>query len=1052
MKSFRILYLIFFLSGATGLVYEVIWVRLTGLVFGNTSHAISVVLGAFMAGLALGSWWLGRKADHVESPLRFYGLLEIGIGISAALVPFVFRSLDTVYWALAPSLNNIPGGNGLLRFLTSFAILIVPTFLMGGTLPVLARFFTEAVQEVQRKVGVLYALNTFGAACGTLAAALFFVPYLGNTRSTFLIAALNILIGLSAILMSRRAALSGPVEPPVAVFTESRGSTTSDRLVLVSLAMSGFVSMVYEVAWSRALTAMIGSSTYAFSIMLVTFLVGIALGSSIAVKWRSAGLRLLGLIQLGIAAGAVVFLGGYLVAPYILLGLLKALSYSFPAVMTSQFLLCASLMIFSTVCMGAALPVASQIYSNKLKVLGRSVGNIYSVNTLGAIAGSLAAGFVLVPLLGTERTILAGLFVNSAVAALVLSAPGAERRPNLAKWAALGLLIVATLSMRGGVFWAKEMLDRGILVYARSFEERPQLRISENYQDTDVVYFKDGSNATISVRKGEDYVGLRTNGKVDASNKADMITQLMIGYLPVLYHPSPRSTMIIGYGGGITVGAVTAFKEVEEIDCLEIEDAVIGAAPEFAEFNRKSYENPKVRIVYDDARNYMNVTRKQYDVIISEPSNPWIAGVASLFTSEFYERAAQVLKPDGVFAQWIQLYELDPEDLRMILREFQEKFPHVSVWVSSGDLIVIGTRQPQHLNLSRWVQLAADDPRLVREMRDYLKIPRAEGLLAYYVMGSDTVQKFSANAGHNSDDLPLLEFHAPRQLFRETRTLNVNLLYENKDGLIPEGTEPENPERVYSSLIEPFLDMERPNLASQALGFLSQTPRSNDSSLHLARAHIAYDRGDLQTSNSELTQAAAIVNPGDPLIASIEEMRGLIKEKFGDAGGAIEHYKASVEAEPERELPLKRLSELYAIQKDYVNGAMWMERYIATSPLALGHQYGILGDYYLAAQDSENAIKALRKGLEVDAYSFWARYRWAQLHEEQKDLKQAALQYEAALRYGFDREPELYVRLAKVYQAEGRTSDALKLIRTGMRIFPTNPDLYRLYGEIGRGD
>src|SRR4030095_7981568 len=297
----------------------------------------------------------------------------------------------------------------------------------------------------------------------------------------------------------------------------------------------------------------------------------------------------------------------------------KALSYTFPAVMTTQFLLCAALMIFSTVCMGAAMPVASQIYSNKLTVLGRSVGNVYSVNTLGAIAGSLAAGFVLVPLLGTERAILAGLFVNSAMAALLLSAPGADRPRNIAKWAALAMLIVATLSMRGGLFWPKSSLDRGILVYSRSFESRPELKVSEYYQDTDVVYFKDGNNATISVRKGEDYVGLRTNGKVDASNKADMMTQLMIGYLPILFHPTPRSTMIIGYGGGVTVGAMTAFKEVEEVDCLEIEPAVVGAGPQFAEFNRKSYENPKVHIMYNDARNYMNVTRKQYAVLISEP-------------------------------------------------------------------------------------------------------------------------------------------------------------------------------------------------------------------------------------------------------------------------------------------------------------------------------------------------------------------------------------------------------------------------------------------------
>ena len=1054
MKSFRILYLIFFLSGATGLVYEVIWVRLTGLVFGNTSHAISVVLGAFMAGLALGSWWLGRKADRVSSPLRFYGLLEIGIGISASLVPLAFRSLDTLYWAFAPSLENVPGGNGLLRFLTSFLILIVPTFLMGGTLPVLARFFTEAVQEVQRKVGLLYALNTFGAAFGTLAAALFFVPQLGNTRSTFLIAALNIGIGVTAILMaSRQQGKSAVPEQQNPSVAGEQGDAKTDRLVLAALATSGFVSMIYEVAWTRALTAMIGSSTYAFSIMLVTFLVGIALGSSIAVKWRrAAGLRLLGLTQLGVAGGALLFLVGYLVAPYILIALLKALSYTFPAVMTTQFLLCAALMIFSTVCMGAAMPVASQIYSNKLTVLGRSIGNVYSVNTLGAIAGSLAAGFVLVPLLGTERAILAGLFVNSAMAALLLSAPGAERPQNVAKWGALALLVIATLSMRGGVFWSRSSLDSGILVYSRSFESRPELKISEYYQDTDVVYFKDGNNATISVRKGEDYVGLRTNGKVDASNKADMITQLMIGYLPILFHPTPRSTMIIGYGGGVTVGAMTAFEEVEEVDCLEIEPAVVGAGPKFEEFNRKSYENPKVHIMYNDARNYMNVTRKQYDVIISEPSNPWIAGVASLFTSEFYERAAQVLKPDGVFAQWIQLYELDPEDLRMILREVQDKFPNLSVWVSSGDLIIIGTRQPQRLNLPRWVRLASEDPRVAVELRDYFKIPRPEGILAYYVMGSEQARKFSANAGHNSDDLPLLEFHAPRQLFRETRTLNVNLLYENKDGLIPEGTELGDPESVYSSLIEPFLDMERQNLANQAMGVLSQTSRTDDASLQLAIGQIAYDRGELEAAEAALVKARAAAKPGSRWIASIEEMHALLREKVGDAEGAIEHYKASVAAEPERELPLKRLAELYGMRKDFTNGAAWMERYIATRPLGLGHQYGTLGDYYLAGKDVSSAVKALEKGLQVDKYTFWARYRLAQLFEEQNDHKQAAIQYETAIHYGYDRDPEIYMRLAKLYQADGRTADAMKLVKTGMRIFPTNSELYRLYGEFGRRD
>jgi spermidine synthase len=1053
MKSFRILYLVFFLSGATGLVYEVIWVRLTGLVFGNTSHAISVVLGSFMAGLALGSWWLGKRADRAPSALRFYGLLEIGIGVSASLVPFAFRALDSVYWALSPSLDAVPGGNGLLRFLTSFLILLVPTFLMGGTLPVLARFFTESIHEVQRKVGLLYALNTFGAASGTLAAALYFIPQLGNIRSTLLIAVLNVLIGAFAILMDQRLSAnktSRESSPDIAAGEPGPGNATTDRLVLIALATSGFVSMIYEVAWTRALTAIIGSSTYAFSIMLVTFLVGIAAGSSIAGRWKhSSGLRLLGLTQLGIAVGSLIFLVGYLVAPYLLLAFLRALSYSFPAVLTSQFLLCSTLMILSTLCMGAALPIASQLYSNRLTLLGRSIGNIYSVNTLGAIAGSLTAGFVLLPLLGTERTILAGLFVNAALAALILSAPEAGRRRDPAKWAALALLVLATISMRGGMFWTPGRLDRGVIVYAKGFDSRPEIKISEHYRDTDVVFFKDGSNATISVRKGEDYVGLRTNGKVDASNKADMITQLMIGYLPMLYHPAPRSTMIVGYGGGVTVGAASAFPEVEEIDCLEIEPAVVEAGPQFAEFNRRSYENPKVHLMYNDARNYMNVTRKQYDVIISEPSNPWIAGVASLFTSEFYERVAQVLKPDGVFAQWIQLYELDPGDLRMIMREVQEKLPHISVWVTSGDLIIIGTREPQRLDLARWVKLASEDKILQRELVDYIKVPVPEGILAYYVMGSDAAREFAGNPPRNTDDHPLLEFHAPRQLFRETRGLNVDLLYDSKDGLLPEGTELVNPELAYGGMVEPFLDMERANLANQAMGVLSRTQRSSDASLHLAIAQIAYDRGELGKAEMELEQARAALRPGDSssFSARIEEMWGLVREKTGDAEGAIAHFKRSVEAEPERQLPLKRLAELYGMQKDFINGAMWMERYVATKPLALGHQYGTLGDYYLAAQNVPDALKVLKTGMEVDPYTFWVRFRLARLFEEQKDAKQAIQQYEVALHYGYDRDPEVYSRLAKLYQAEGRDRDAERILADGFRIYPTNIEIYRLYRE-----
>jgi len=1052
-NSRSILYVVFFLSGATGLVYEVIWVRLTGIVFGNTSHAISTVLGAFMAGLALGSWKLGQRADRTENPLRLYGLLEIGIGISAALVPLVFRSLDTLYWSIAPSVASIPGGGGFIRFSTSFIVLLTPTFLMGGTLPVLTRFFTDRLDEVERKVGVLYALNTFGAAAGSLLAALVLIPGIGNMRTTLIIATINVAIGLFAIWLSGSS--ESQSSHSAAAEAESAGprdfetpapSPSSDRLVLLTLAISGFVSMMYEVSWTRALAATIGSSTYAFSIMLVTFLIGIALGSSIISRRKPvATLGLLGKMQLGVALGGLIFLTGYLAAPYVLFAMVRAFSYSFTAVLTIQFILCAGLMILATLCMGATFPIASQLYSSKLKVLGRSIGNIYSVNTVGAILGSVLAGFVFMPLIGTERTILAGLFLNSAMALLLLTEAKTAR---VAQAFSVAILLIATVSMRGEIFWKPGAMDRGILVYSKAFEARPELTINEHYEDTDVVYFKEGNNATISVRKGENYMALRTNGKVDASNRDDMITQLTVGWLPAFYHPNPKNALVIGYGSGVTVGAVTSIKDIEDIDCIEIEPAVYSAGPFFSEINRKSYENPKVHLTFNDARNYMNTTRKQYDIIISEPSNPWIAGVASLFTAEFYDRAAEVLKPDGVFAQWIQLYELDPEDLRMVLFEVQRKFPEVSVWVTDSDLIIIATRQKQNLDTARIAKIVKSDPSMVRDFREFLHSETPEGLLSYYVMSTDAVRKFASNARRNTDDHPLLEFHAPRQLFTDTRDLNIDLLYEAKDGLLPQGAEVANAEAAYAGMIEPLLVFKRTNLANQAMALLAQVPNKREGALQLAIAKLNLDSADFGRAEEALKRADSEIKTENDLMAEKEELMGLLYESMGQAKEAKHHFELAAQADPSRPVPLRKLAEQAAKDKSWKEAASWMQQFLKTNPQQIGHHWAVLGDYWLAADQIENGSEALETALRKDPYVYWGHFRMARVFEKNKDKDGAIKQYEFLVHYAFDRDPDIYVNLANLYKDAGRKRDALRVLNKGRRILATNPAIYRLYREM----
>ena len=1051
LNSKSLLYVVFFLSGATGLVYEVIWVRLTGLVFGNTSHAISTVLGAFMAGLALGSWKLGQKADTITNPLRMYGLLEVGIGISAALVPLVFRVFDRFYWALSPWISSIPAAGVFVRFGASFIILLAPTFLMGGTLPVLTRFFTERLDEVERKVGVLYALNTFGAAAGSLLAALVLIPGIGNIRTTLIIASINVAIGLFAMRISAGTeSPSKAFEPRVESSDSPSANPVADRLILMTLAVSGFVSMMYEVSWTRALSAMIGSSTYAFSIMLVTFLIGIAVGSSIISRRKpQATLRLLGRMQLGIAAGGMVFLIGYLAAPYVLLSLIRAFSYTFPAVLTIQFLLCAALMILATLCMGATFPIASQLYSSKFTILGRSVGNIYSINTIGAILGSLIAGFVLLPIIGTERTVLAGLFFNSAMALLLLTESKAAR---LSQITAVLLLLVATLSMRGGVFWKTDSLDRGILVYSKALQARPELTINEHYEDTDVVYFKEGNNATISVRKGENYMALRTNGKVDASNRDDMITQLTVGWLPAFYHPNPKSALVIGYGSGVTVGAVSAIQDIEDIDCIEIEPAVFGAGRWFSEINRKSYENPKVHLTFNDARNYMNTTRKKYDVIISEPSNPWIAGVASLFTAEFYDRAAEVLNSGGIFAQWIQLYELDPEDLRMVLYEVQRKFPEVSVWVTDSDLIIIASREKQKLNTERIARIVHSDPSIARDFRDFLHSEAPEGLLSYYVMSTDAVTKLASKARRNTDDHPLLEFHAPRQLFSDTRDLNIELLYESKDGLLPQGAEVTDLDAVYSGMIEPFLFFRRSNLANQAMALLAQVPRKAEGSLQIAIAKLNLDSGNLGRAEEALKQADGQIKPGSPLMAEKEELNGLLQESLGNTDEAKMHFERAAQFDSTRPVPLRKLAELLAKEQSWNDAAKWMERFLDTHPQQLGYFWAVLGDYRLAAEQLDAGSQALETALNIDPYLYWGHFRMARVFEKNKANADAIKQYEFLVRYAYDRDPDIYVNLATLYKDAGRKRDALRVLKKGARILSTNTKIYRLYREMREAD
>ena len=783
----------FFLSGAAGLVYEVVWLRMLTLVFGSTQFAVGTILTAFMGGLALGSFLFGRRIDRHGNPLRLYGLLELGIGLYALLIPLLFDLLVPVYTTIwnrfAPSFFTF----SLIRFGFIMLVLIVPTSLMGGTLPILSKFVTRREDAIGMSVGTLYAVNTFGAVVGTAAAGFFLIAPNGSRATLLTAAAINLVIGLSSLLLSRgrepaEAAHVSTVPEPL----EDRPAIPRDaRLLLLIVGGTGFVAMIYEIAWTRVLALIIGSSVYAFTIMLTTFLVGLALGAAVVARLadRVRGRYAIELL-IGLLAGTAVAAFGTLLTfnqlPYYFTRLYHLVRGNQPLIFAIEFLIAFVVMLLPTLLIGGIFPLVLRHCSERISRLGRSVGSVYASNTVGTILGSFLAGFFLIPLVGIQGSILLAISLDLLLAAiLVIGATGGLRR--LTGWSLpLRLGGVAVLVLLGvglnlaSPSWNTLVMNSGVYQYAEGFEKdqlTPEGFMEFAVGDFDLLYYEEGMTVSVMVvyQESADSYFLAVNGKIDASSSGDMPTQLLSGHLPVLLTQDASNALVIGYASGITVGAVTRHA-LEEITAVEIEPAILRGSRYFNAFNNKPMEDPRVRIIKNDGRNYLLVNDEKYDVIISEPSNPWMTVAANLFTREFFELGASRLKPGGVFTQWLQMYGMSTEDLKVLLRTFRSVFPHVLVFntIDRADLVLVGARHPLSFDLgelkSRMSELSVGvDLRRI-------KVGTPQDLLSYFVFGDKELDSLLGEGPINTDDNALIEFRAPKSLTMETRDANMDVI------------------------------------------------------------------------------------------------------------------------------------------------------------------------------------------------------------------------------------------------------------------------------------
>jgi len=1040
------LLLCFLFSGAAGLIYQVAWSKALGLIFGHTAYAVATVLAVFMGGLAAGSAWLGRWSERRGRPIALYGWIELGVAATGAASLAGLAAVRAVYVAAYPYASGHGATLLALRFLGAAIVLFPPTFLMGGTLPVLVRGVTRDAAELGTRLARLYWVNTAGAVVGTFAAGFLFLPTLGLRQTLGVAVALNLLAGALALSLSRHEQIAQPaameadaVSPRV---KDAMSSTLPTHFLCVCFAIVGATAMAYEIGWTRLLSTQLGSSTYAFTLMLATFLTGIVLGSAIFERWnrrREATRTTFALTQTVTALAALAFLILFPRIVEVLPPILRATHESFRGLVLAQFATSALVMLPAAIVFGFNFPAVTLLIAGNRSASAsgpvahkNAVGRAYAWNTLGAIVGAMATGFWLLPRMGSFHLLAATAAANLVLAA-VLSVASTPRRKLLFA-ANLALLIAVAFIGISNYFNDPAMAAFNTVMYWNLYD-RP-LTLRENAHIVDIVYFADGLNSTISVARTDDYIALRTNGKVDASNH-DVTTQRLLGHLGALAHP-PRRVLLIGFGSGMTASALASNPELERLDVVEIEPAVIDAAPLLAQLNRNVLRDPRVHVTLDDARNFLFTTRERYDLIVSEPSNPWIAGVATLFTREFYRVAQTRLAPGGALVQWLQAYSLYPDDLRMVLATFLTEFHDATLWHGDGpDLILMAPSPPAMEILNRTQALYSNSS--LREDFKQLGMDEPAGLFGFYMLDDAGLRKFSSGAQINTDDLTLLEYHAPRSLLihgLEDKNRDAILLAQTD--ALPQNFPPDLRDATLASAATTSLNLEDTDGADHFLHALENRPVTAGIAIARGRAALAHSK---YQSAYHAFDAALVLDPN-----SIQAAWGRAEtdRHYGNNEKARQAFRQILERDHGN---LQALESLRRLATDF---SRWPEaedlerRLIAADPHAGAAAYAQLADTLLRAGDLDRAYSAMQDCLARDPYNFKTHLNLGALLHQQKKWAEARQHLEFVRRYFPDGDAATYTLLFDVDHALADPHAAADAARFGLRMFPDNSDLQRL--------
>jgi predicted membrane-bound spermidine synthase len=761
---------LFFCSGATALIYEVVWSKYLSQMFGSTIYAQTVVLAVFMGGLALGNRIFGGRSDALRQPLRAYGLIELAIGLYAFFFPHIYQLADAVFVSLGSRVLEQRGLLLALKGALSVGLLILPTLLMGGTLPLLAAWLQRNADEAGRRSARFYSVNSLGAVFGSGVAGFYLVQTLGMVATLQAAALFNLLIGGAAMVLGRNDAQSARTSDPTSTNSSEpiAASPATLRWAGALVALTGGVSMGLEVLASRSLALIFGSSLQAFAIVLMAFILGIGLGSAYIAsprlrRWPSE--QLIVVVLLGAAAwiGLLVIKIEWWIEFYRMAksGLARStVGYAYYNALIA--LVSMILLGLPAAMLGSVLPLLIRVLSGQSSTLGEKVGRLLTWNTLGAVGGVLTTGFVLMPLVGLRNS-FGVLALILATVALATAWQRQMRRFAVVGGGAMSLL--AVMFVLSGEGW-RYVISSGAF-RSREIEVEPGA-MAFRKQHVKIEFYEDAPDATVSIERGDgvavpDDVGLRINGKPDASSRLDLSTQTLVGHLPILARPESKDVFILGLGSGITGGAVLGHP-IENLVIAENCEPVVRAAKFFEKWNSGVLTDKRTTIRIEDARTVLKLSPKLYDVIITQPSNPWMAGVGSVFSREYYELGASRLKEGGIMAQWFHLYDMHDGIVSLVLRTFGTVFPHVEVWdCGAGDLVLLGSKQPWPATTAHYQKFFERE----RPRKDLgnIGLQSISALLARQFASQRTGFAITGRGPIQSDLFPVLEYEAPKAFY-----------------------------------------------------------------------------------------------------------------------------------------------------------------------------------------------------------------------------------------------------------------------------------------------